>query len=224
MTNKLVVGNWKMNGNIELVDRFIELFATKNIIIGFPNIFIAYIRSKSKDFKIAAQDCSIFDGYGSYTGEISAKMLANSGVQYVILGHSERRSLSELDSVHNVFRKLSNSVTAGLTAICCVDENFGSLLDNKTETLIKNNPEKILIALEPLSAIGTGSPLSADEISRSISAIKRQYNGVRILYGGSVTSHNFNNIICIPEVDGILIGGASLQIQEIQNIVCNLNH
>jgi triosephosphate isomerase len=124
MDEKLIIGTWKMNGSTELVDEFTSLFDKKNIILGLPNILIAYARFKSKYLQIAAQDCSIFSGFGAHTGEVSCQMLVATGVKYVILGHSERRLFSKLDSIDNVFQKLSNTIEADMTAILCVDEGY----------------------------------------------------------------------------------------------------
>jgi triosephosphate isomerase len=218
MKNKLIIGNWKMNGSIALLDDFISLLEGTEVILGIPSIFIAYAKFKSCNLKIASQDCSIFNGFGKCTGEISCQMLANIGVRYSIIGHSERRSLG-LDSTDDILKKLSNATDSGLTAIYCVGEDHTDLTDQRTASLINEAGDKIIVAYEPVSAIGTGKPQSVPEIYRNISIIKDRCSEALIVYGGSVDSKNAEEILGIDEVDGILIGGASLNTQEMQDIM-----
>ena len=215
--SKLIVGNWKMNGSMDLIDDFVNGLES-NVIVGLPSIFIAYANSKNPKFQIAAQDCSIFDEFGAHTGEVSATMLVNCGCKYVIVGHSERRKSSDLDSVQNVLKKLKNVTAHEMTAILCVDENYEKLLDSQTVEFLKNNKEKVVLAYEPLSAIGTGIVPSTSEISRVLEVIKSKYFEIKTLYGGSVNSKNAEEILSIDSVDGVLIGGASLKLQEINTI------
>lgn len=217
--SKLIVGNWKMNGTLSLVDAFLDSINEENIVIGFPDLFISYAHFRNKKLKIAAQDSSIYDEFGAHTGEISAKMLFESGCEYVILGHSERRSSSQSDSVENILKKLKNVIHNEMTAIFCVDENYEQLINEETCDFLKNNLEKIIIAYEPLSAIGTGVVSSISEISSALKSIKEKYFNIRTLYGGSVNSKNANDILSINEVDGVLIGGASLKLNELKEIV-----
>jgi triosephosphate isomerase len=217
--SKLIVGNWKMNGTTDLVDEFSRMMEADNLVLGLPYIFLSSFRSKTGKIKLAAQDCSIFSEYGSYTGEVSAKMLRSIGVEYVILGHSERRALSLLDSAKNVYRKLSNAIEAGLIAILCIDESYDQLIDKNTAKLIEENDEKVILAYEPLSAIGTGVVPDILEIAEQIVDIKERYHGVTTLYGGSVNSKNASEILSIEGIDGVLIGGASLKAAEMNTIL-----
>ncbi len=216
--SKLIVGNWKMNGTRPLVDAFLDSINEDNVVIGFPTLFIYYAHFKNKKLKIAAQDCSVNNDFGAHTGEVSAKMLFESGCEYVILGHSERRSSSQSDSVENVFKKLQNVINNGMTAILCVDENYDKLINEETCNFLKNNLEKIIIAYEPLSAIGTGVTPSISEISCALKSIKDKYFNIKTLYGGSVNPKNSNDILSIDEVDGVLIGGVSLKLNELKEI------
>lgn len=215
--NKLIVGNWKMNGTLELVDEFLEGL-NNNVIVGLPIIFIAYAKSKNPNFQIAAQDCSIFNDFGAHTGEVSAKMLSESGCKYVIIGHSERRKTFDSDSISNILKKLQNAVLNGMTAILCVDEKYDELLASQTVEFLKNHKSQVVLAYEPLSAIGTGIVPSISEISDVLKNLKSKYFGIRTIYGGSVNSKNAKEILDIDSVDGVLIGGASLKLDEINAI------
>jgi triosephosphate isomerase len=217
--NKLVVANWKMNGSLELVNEFAEALFADNCVLGLPYIFLSHFRTRNKKLKLAAQDCSIYAKFGAFTGEISATMLKELGVNFVILGHSERRSLSPIDSVDNVSRKLRNAITAGLQVILCIDDNYEQLIDLCTNELIINNAKQVILAYEPLSAIGTGIVPTTSYIETNVSQIKNEYPRTDVLYGGSVNSKNIELILNIPVVDGVLIGGASLKIEEMLHIV-----
>ncbi len=218
---KLIVGNWKMNGSIKLVDEFI-LKINKQAILALPSIFISYVHFKNPELRIAAQDCSIFDGFGAHTGEISAQMLADAGCKYVIIGHSERRKTSNSDAISNILKKLQNVVNCGMTAILCVDERYAELIDEPTSDILKNHLDKVVIAYEPISAIGTGKVSSLKDISNVLADIKNSYFGVKTLYGGSVNANNVKDILSIASVDGVLIGGASLKLEEL-NKICQIS-
>ncbi len=215
--NKLIVGNWKMNGNLSLIDEFLHNLDA-HVILCIPSVFVAYAHLKKPTLQIAAQDCSVYSDFGAHTGEISAKMLSELGCKYAIIGHSERRRTSNFDTPSNVFAKLQNVVKCGMTAILCVDESYSDLVDNQTKEFLKTNLNKVCIAYEPLSAIGTGKVPSLTEISETLSKIKDAYFGVQTLYGGSVNLSNAKEILSIELVDGVLIGGASLKLTELNKI------
>jgi triosephosphate isomerase len=193
----------------------------ENFILAVPSVYIAYAGEKRKKFILAAQDCSVFEGYGAHTGEISAEMIKEAGAEYVILGHSERRATSNFDNVNSVYKKLNNAINAGLKVILCVDEDFESLLDQKTKELIKGNLNKIVVAYEPMSAIGTGKLPSATDIETAVLDIKNKCYNVKTLYGGSVNAENIRKILGINVVDGVLIGGSSLRLDEIKKFLTN---
>lgn len=215
--SKLIVGNWKMNGSLNLIDEFVS-GVDNRVVLGLPSLFISYAHFRNPKLRIAAQDCSIFPGNGAHTGEISADLLAASGCSYIIIGHSERRKMSDLDSIQNVLKKLQNVISAGMTAILCVDKNYSDLLDEKTVAFIKGHTDAVILAYEPLSAIGTGVVPSVSEISEVLQTLKDKYFGVRTLYGGSVNSKNSREILSANPVDGVLVGGASLKLLEINDI------
>ena len=216
--NKLIIANWKMNGSIALLDEFLNSIKTEELILGLPYIFIAYSHFKNKNIKIAAQDCSVFNGYGAHTGEISAKMLADSGAKFVIIGHSERR-LGMHETIDEVYKKTLSALDSSIKVILCVDENYSSLIDQKTEDLLKHNPENVIIAYEPVSAIGTGVVPTIEEIMIVTSNIKNKYFNIKTVYGGSVNASNSKDILGINSVDGVLIGGASLKLGELKTIL-----
>jgi triosephosphate isomerase len=239
---KLIVGNWKMNGDLDLVNEFLISLCDTGAVIAFPCIFTAYAcqQVKNKNIKIAAQDCSIYDGFGAHTGEISAKMLSEIGVEYVILGHSERRPNFSDDSVENICEKLKNVCKNNMTAILCIDEKYEELLDENTALLVqeysfargkcKIGPccldkidqqrqySEIILAYEPVSAIGTGKVPELSEIAATVKVLKQRFPGVRVLYGGSVNSSNVEEFLEMDCIDGLLIGGASLQKDEFLKI------
>lgn len=217
--NKMIVANWKMNGSFDLLESFLESINDEDFILALPNVFLGYANKKNDKTILAAQDCSVFDGFGAHTGETSAQLLKECGVRYLILGHSERRSTSKFDDVPSILKKLQNALDAGLQVILCVDENFDALLDGETKSLLKDRLSSITIAFEPLSAIGTGKTLSLKEIEDKLSQIKQKYFGIKTLYGGSVNSKNISDILQIQNLDGVLIGGASLKLNEIQDIL-----
>ncbi|MDR1233632.1 MAG: triose-phosphate isomerase [Holosporales bacterium] len=225
---KLVIANWKMNGSYELVEGFANAINTvNNLVVCLPSIFISNFRSRNKDIKLGAQDCSVFEGFGAHTGEISARMLREVGVEYVILGHSERRAISSLDSTQNILRKLRNVLDAGLIPILCVSERYDDLIDSDTEDVLAQQKNRIIVAYEPVSAIGTGKTPTIQEIIRSISEIKRSYNDIRVLYGGSVNQNNAAEILGIDALDGVLVGNASLKLNSLMEIlktVDEVNH
>ena len=246
----IVAGNWKMNLSlneaIELSNDLLkhnEIFVEEKIVI-FPSFLIIpqilKIYENSK-ISIGAQDCSMYDN-GAFTGQVSAKMIKDSGCKYVIIGHSERRSLChETSSI--VSQKAVKALSAGLKVIICIGENFKdrekgdylfvledqlkqSLSDLSSDNnLLSNN---IIIAYEPVWAIGTGNTASKKDIEEVHKFIKEiintnyQFNyDLPILYGGSVNSKNSSEIFKINNVDGVLVGGASLKSDEFFKIIKN---
>lgn len=212
--NKIIVCNWKMNGNIDLANEFCSLVGyNSRIIFALPNIFICKYSNK---LCLAAQDCSVFDGYGAKTGEISSKMLRDNGVKYVILGHSERRIQCE-ESQTKIHQKIINACGAGLKTILCVSEEYMGQINEDISKLLKQNKDSILIAYEPLTAIGTGVIPDSGEIDSICGDIKEMYD-TQVIYGGSVNSANAKEILSLKNVDGVLIGGASLDAHQIVDI------
>ena len=244
----IIAGNWKMNLNIneaiELSNGLLkhnEVFVEEKIII-FPSFLIIpeiYNMYKNSKVSIGAQDCSMYNN-GAFTGQVSAKMIKDAGCKYVIIGHSERRSLfNETSSI--VSQKAVKAISAGLKVIICIGENSkdrekGDYLFVLEEQLKQSLPDisidsnllrnKIIIAYEPVWAIGTGNTASnkdIEEVHRFIKEIintNYQFNfDLPILYGGSVNSKNSSEIFKINNVDGVLVGGASLKSEEFLKII-----
>lgn len=225
MRQPLVAGNWKMHGNRAanraLLDAIVAGAGTgaeMAVCVPFPYLAQAAERLAGTPVAWGAQNVSEH-AQGAYTGEVSAAMLAEFGCRYVIVGHSERRSLyGETDEL--VAAKFGAVQAAGLKPILCVGETLAEREAGRTEEVVarqldavlgKHAKEQTVLAYEPVWAIGTGrtaTPEQAQEIHAFLR--KRATHGARILYGGSVKPQNASAIFAMPDVDGGLIGGASL--------------
>ncbi len=241
MRRKIAAGNWKMHGLKASVDELKQLIsltngATCEIILCPPATLIEEMVDVSGDsgIRIGGQDCH-WSEKGAYTGEISAEMLADVGASCVILGHSERRSLHH-ESSELVKTKVEAAWRAGLTAIICVGETEAERDAGDTLTIIGDQlaasvpdgatADNTIIAYEPVWAIGTGRTPSLSEITEVHDFINAQLatrfadgDDMRILYGGSVKPSNAAEIFAISNVDGGLVGGASLSATDFSGIV-----
>lgn len=240
----MVVGNWKMNGSIEgneqllesMVDELNRLDAV-DIVVCPPFPYLGQVRGAlsgpTRDrLTFGAQNVSEHES-GAYTGEVAAAMLVDLGCSWVIVGHSERRALfGETDAV--VAAKASRAIGAGLGAIVCIGESLeereaghaeqvvGRQVDALKSLLENTDPARIVLAYEPIWAIGTGktaTPALAQEIHGFIRARLAELGiasagQIRLLYGGSVKGANAGSLFAEPDIDGGLIGGASLQAQD----------
>ena len=234
--HKIIAANWKMNGSEELIKEFSKFAPEKHndIIICPPFTLLDSAKTLLPSFiKIGAQNCSEKDN-GPYTGEISASMLREKSVSHVLIGHSERRTLfKESDDV--IFKKAEAAIKSKLTPIVCIGETLSEKETNKTlqvldsqinGSLAKIEPnEKVIVAYEPIWAIGTGLTPNENEIKEAHLYIKTKLNqhfntDIPILYGGSANSENCSQIISIDNVGGLLVGGASLKKQDF-NAICN---
>lgn len=239
MSIALLVGNWKMNGTRpECVDRargivggLQKMPAPAEIAIAPPYSALPCVKEVLKDseVRLAAQNCHWEDS-GAYTGEISPLMLKEIGCDCVILGHSERRHiLNESDQM--VAQKIAAALRHGLRPIVCVGETLRERRAGRTRSVIgrqlrvalkpmaKAAIQNIEIAYEPVWAIGTGQNATPEQIGQVHSQIRKfllksfgaeEGNRVRILYGGSVKPENAASLMSTPEVNGLLVGGASL--------------
>ncbi len=245
MRKKVIAGNWKMNKSPKDVEEFMEKFPglvsdTENEVIlcvPFIDLCKAVKLSKGTNVKIGAQNMHFKDN-GAYTGEISPKMLNDLNVEYVIIGHSERREyFNETDETVNL--KIKAALTHDLKPIVCVGETLeqreaGITKDfvtgqvrNALKEITEDELKKIIIAYEPIWAIGTGKTASkedANEVCKWIREELRALYGdvadeIIIQYGGSVKSSNAKDLFEMSDIDGGLVGGASLEPEEFSKIV-----
>lgn len=247
MRRYLIAGNWKMNKtvseSVELAKGLVEKLRDVNdrdilICPPFTSLYSVYQVIKGTNIKLGAQDV-FYEDSGAYTGEISPIMLKDVGCEYVIIGHSERRHvIGETDEVIN--KKVRNTLKNGLRVILCVGELLEEREQGKTLDVVKEQTVKglsgvskediknVVIAYEPVWAIGTGKtakPEDAQEVQKFIRSIisemysKEIADGFMILYGGSVKANNIDDLMAMPDIDGALVGGASLNLDEFVRIV-----
>ncbi len=226
---KLVVGNWKMNGDKQTCQSLVSQISTSNdvsVIICPPYPYLGIV----KDFGvvIGAQNCAAFDN-GAYTGEISAKMLADIGCKYVILGHSERRQHSK-ENDYEILAKAKMAHKYGLITIICIGESLETYKSGETEEFVSSqlsnyfelNPSLTVIAYEPIWAIGTGLTPTVAEVEIITKSIK-QKSKFPVLYGGSVNQKNCKDFAGIKAIDGFLVGGASLDSVQFNSIISSFS-
>lgn len=219
-----------------------DLYKIENvdIVICPPYTLLAYLSDaiETSNIALGAQDC-YWQEEGAFTGEISCKMLKDAGCEFVIIGHSERRQYFG-ETNESVNKKIKAALTAGLLPIVCVgetlaereaDRTFDVLTDhvqNGLKAMTAEEMEKVVIAYEPVWAIGTGktaTPAQAQEVHKFIRELlaklfgKETASGVRIQYGGSVKPENIAELMKQPDIDGALVGGASLNIESFSTIV-----
>lgn len=229
---KLIIGNWKMNTRRarvrELIGQLLALPECNQPGVGVsvPAAYLADARDGLQHgaIKLAAQDVSQFADDGAYTGEISASMLKDAGCAYVLIGHSERRQYFGEDNPL-LLKKLLNVIAAEMVPVFCVGETLaqresGIYLDVIKEQLsvLSNLPNaEVVVAYEPVWAIGTGKVASLEQIAEIHAEIRKwclhnctQSDNIRLLYGGSVKAENAKAILETENVDGALVGGASL--------------
>ena len=246
MRKKVIAGNWKMNMLPNEAINFIEEFAplvkdTKHEVIlcvPYTDLFYCLLNVQGTNIKIGAQNMH-WEESGAYTGEVSGQMLKSIGVEYVIIGHSERRQyFAETDETVN--KKIKSALNVGLKPIVCVGETLEQREKGITEQVITNQVEKafegieakylenITIAYEPIWAIGTGKTATKEDANNTIMQIRKKLaekygqneaNGVIIQYGGSVKSSNAKELFEMSDIDGGLVGGASLKPEEFSKIV-----
>lgn len=243
---KLIAGNWKMNGllseghklAVDVMHAVNEAKPKADVLICPPFTLLSSVckSSRRSSVMIGAQDCSKFDA-GAHTGDISPVMLKDVGCKYVILGHSERR-IDHKESNTTVRAKATAALHAGLKVIICVGETLkereaGRALDVvekqvKTSLPSQTTAANTVIAYEPVWAIGTGktaTPEDAEEVHAHIRKVlvqkygKRLASHIKILYGGSMKPANAAELLAKPDIDGGLIGGASLKAEDFVAII-----
>lgn len=236
---KFIVANWKMNKNIDEAEEFLKEFillngnANANVEVAICPPFLCLERvitiCRKSNIKIGAQNCH-FEKSGAFTGEVSANMLESAGAEYVILGHSERRNyFCETDEIIN--KKVKSALENNLKPIICVGETLEERQNGKEKEKINmqiklalegagaEKIREVTIAYEPIWAIGTGKTISLKDCEEMFDFIRNclisKYGqnvaeSIKLLYGGSVNEKNAKEILKINNVDGGLIGGASL--------------
>ena len=246
MRRKVIAGNWKMNMLPNEAIDFIQgleekVKGTENevvLCVPYTDIFYCVMNAQKTNIKIGAQNMH-WEEKGAYTGEVSAEMLKSVGVEYVIIGHSERRQyFAETDETVN--KKLKKALSVGLKPIVCVGETLEQreqgitmqIITSQTEKALEglesSDVEKVIIAYEPIWAIGTGKTATKEDANDAVKQIREKIaeiygqntaNGVIIQYGGSVKASNAKELFEMSDIDGGLVGGASLKVEEFSNIV-----
>lgn len=252
MRKQIAAANWKMNLNLQEASKLLGEIVSKNIqlsedqeavfAVPFPYLLLAKENFKnSKKFSVAAQNCYTKDS-GAYTGEVSAPMLSSCGIDYVIIGHSERREYFN-ENNFTLSQKVDVCLKNGLKPIFCCGESLaireGGTQNEYVETQLKESLlhleadqiRNFVIAYEPIWAIGTGKTATAEQAQEMHAHIrnilKEKYGNevaetISILYGGSVKASNAKEIFGKPDVDGGLVGGASLKASEFVEIILSL--
>ncbi len=246
MKTKVVAGNWKMNTNpsdgkalAQAIDDFMKsLSGLRPKVILAPPFTHLQSMAEYKNVYLAAQNCSNYPK-GAYTGEVSAEMIAATGAKYVIIGHSERRAYFKEDNA-TLAAKVNIALVNDLKPIYCCGETLEERESGKLFDIVKNHIEeglfhltpeefsKILVAYEPVWAIGTGktaTPEQAGEMHAYIHKLVTEKYGLALadklplLYGGSVNAANAHQLFSTPHIDGGLVGGASLKAEEFIQII-----
>lgn len=243
---KIFIANWKMNLNQKAISSYLRKikttdFSSAEIVLApaFPYLSLVFTALKKNKIKIAAQDVASTKE-GAFTGEVSAKMLKDFGVKMVLIGHSERRHyFHEGDDLIN--EKVKQTLENGLTPILCIGETLAEKVQGQRSTILnqqlrqalknitKDNLKKIIIAYEPVWAIGTGNVVTEMELDEAFRVIKRTMIGLLgndffekntvFVYGGSVDEKNIVAFKKIPYLQGFLIGGASLTVEKFKAII-----
>lgn len=246
MRKKVIAGNWKMNmlpnEAIEYIEKLSNLIKDTNnevvLCVPYTDLFYALLTAQNTNIKIGAQNMH-FEEKGAFTGEVSAKMLKSIKVEYVIIGHSERRQyFNETDETVN--KKIKAAFENELKPIVCVGETLEQREEGKTAEIITKQTElalqgltdeqveQTIIAYEPIWAIGTGKTATSEDANNSIKEIRNKIatiygqkvaDRVIIQYGGSVKAKNAKELFSMSDIDGGLVGGASLDAEEFSKIV-----
>lgn len=240
---KLIAGNWKMNGSLAANEALLKALiagvdaAACDIAVAVPAPYFAQVQSlvAGSALAVAAQDVSLHQA-GAFTGEISAAMLGDFGVRYALVGHSERRQYhGETDVV--VAEKAQRALAAGVTPIICVGETLAERDAGQTEVVVKRQLaavihlnghciSEVVVAYEPVWAIGTGRTASPEQaqavhavLRAQLAAASEHADRIRLLYGGSMNAGNAAQLLAQPDIDGGLVGGASLKAPDFLQII-----
>ena len=224
MPNRYLIANWKMNIPPEGIASFLDAIKDADVVIAPPYVYLKDVAARFAN--TGAQNCADQKS-GAFTGEVSADMLRDCGVRFVIVGHSERRTIYGEDDAL-IARKLRLAIDAGLTAVLCVGEDeeqrerghaVSFCSDQIRDAAVPQlaSAKEVIVAYEPIWAIGTGRNATGDMVAEIVEAIRDAVarfwpSGLStpILYGGSVTPDNVDDLITHGRIDGFLVGGASL--------------
>ena len=246
---KLIMGNWKMNGNSQSIAELCQGISqskfdeSKVSVAVFPSsVYVKeVIVQLPSQIGVGLQNITFYND-GAYTGELSENMLQDIGCDYVLIGHSERRSLfGETDE--DVFKKLQKVIDTQVTPVVCIGESLEDRQGGKLEKVLKDQLDlilqnlsvqqlkKIVIAYEPVWAIGTGVVASLEQVQETHQFIRSLIakidevlaKNIKLVYGGSLKAENARDILSLPDVDGGLIGGASLKASEFNEIINQAN-
>lgn len=240
---KLIAGNWKMNGGLQANAALLQGLRDGigqpacNVAVAVPAPYLAQVQAlvAGSAIALAAQDVSQHEA-GAFTGENSAAMLRDFGTRYVLVGHSERRQYhGETDAV--VAAKARQALAAGITPIVCVGETLEQREAGQTEAVVKRQLaaviqanghciSEIVVAYEPVWAIGTGRTATPEQaqavhavLRAQLAAATEQAGGIPLLYGGSMNAANAAQLLAQPDIDGGLVGGASLKVADFLQII-----
>ncbi|GMX58382.1 MAG: hypothetical protein MCSN_0360 [Candidatus Microsyncoccus archaeolyticus] len=245
----LIIANWKCNpGNERQAKQLFQVYKKQmrsckniNLVVCPPFIFFSNLKEKFKNIFLGVQDC--FYKEGAFTGEVSSQMIKSCGANYVIIGHSERRNIFK-ETDEEINKKVKSVLDNKMTPILCIGESEKQREEGETFEVIKRqigegldkiNRDKIknvVLAYEPIWAIGTGESAEPEKMQEVKIFIKKLINNkygaktselVKIIYGGSVDSNNINSYLSTSQMDGALIGGASLKKDEFSNILKKVN-
>jgi len=251
ITKALIGGNWKCNGTVDSVKKMINvlnaagpLSSNSEVVIATPSIHLAAAKSMFRpEIATCAEDVSFAKGYGAFTGELSAEMLVDSGIKWTLTGHSERRVgfgfPGETSTVVGI--KTKNAIDCGMSVMACIGEQ---LADREAGTTMKVCAEqlegikaalteadwaKVVIAYEPVWAIGTGVVATPEQAQETHAEIRKWLaanisqnvaDTTRIIYGGSANAANCDELYAKPDINGFLVGGASLKEEFVKIINC----
>lgn len=241
---KLIAGNWKMNGSLAANQALVQALREGvgqpacDVAVCPPSIYLAQVQALlvgQSAIQLGAQDVSQHEG-GAYTGDVSSAMLKDFGVRYAIVGHSERRQYQGETDVQ-VAQKVQRALSAGITPIVCVGETLREREEGMTEFIVKRQLSavihlnghcisEIVVAYEPVWAIGTGKTATPEQAQAVHAVLRAQLKAatehadrIRLLYGGSMNAANAAALLAQPDIDGGLIGGASLKAPDFLTIV-----
>jgi len=235
MRRKLIVANWKMylstTKSILLAKKIRDVEKNNDVVIApsFTALYPVGPVVAQTEIGLSAQNMHYKD-YGAYTGELCVSDLVELGCKYVILGHSERREYFK-ETYDNVNKKIKQALKYGLTPILCVGENLrerrsgnaSKAIEEQLKTALKDitKKEELIVAYEPIWAIGTGHPEDSKDADGIHEMIKRKFlnSNDKVIYGGSVNSENYKDFLKEKNTDGLLIGGASVKIEDFSKII-----